>query len=301
MRQAAAAKESAAADKYLEDFLSKSETEFCSSPIKRSGNTFSFLHKTVQEYFVALHVSQELTNLTGDPDDRSSLFNLNFRDAIIKGDWSSLAIGKKLLTAGNVFNTLRFCADMVDGRAQAYVSFGPVMNLKSGVFEAQAITVADASFLPDWDSLQPSARTLWDIVQVSRLPASRSNSCAATAAANAMMILNAGGMVFGGCDLSYATLGPVSDADDTAMPKDQRNFMDVSGGVFDGADLSRAILTKARMDGCSFDHGTLEQATLMGVTLGQQPMLQGHTGRVNCLCIFPASSSLLHEHVVWLG
>ncbi len=104
----------------------------------------------------------------------------------------------------------------------------------------------------------------------------------AVAAANAMMVLNTAGMVFGGCDLSNATLGPAAD---WVAHKDQRHFMDVSGGVFDKANLTDALLSQSRLDGCSFQGASLAGADFSNISVGQLPMLLGHEDKVASVCI----------------
>eukprot|EP00048_Salpingoeca_helianthica_P014189 m.219125 g.219125 ORF g.219125 m.219125 type:complete len:1720 (+) comp15609_c0_seq4:59-5218(+) len=291
------------ADHFLDELLAKSEDEFRSSPIKRSGSTFSFLHKTVQEYFVALQVCREL----GAKRIKAEAFAVTLAGC----DLSGLLVGKRLLTAGNVYETLRFCADMVDGRGQWYVSgVTPPSIVASAMKEGKDVKEAGEQFASKW--LQPTVKAMWDIVQASRQAAARSQPSMAVAAANCMMVLNAAGMVFSGCDLSNATLGPVASSSSDAgtwssFPSDRPGegssssakycprdilttqatgiFMDVSGGVFDNANLSNALLTSARLDACTFVHANVRGANLSKVDVGQLPMLLGHAATVESVCV----------------
>ncbi len=220
---------------------------------------------------MALHVMREIGQLkyyseqiqAQDDDAEVSRFTQLLQSC----DMQSVLIGKRLVTSGNVYETLRFCADMVDGRVQHFIV---------GAESTVGMTVSD---------VQPGTRALWEIVQASRQPAARQRMSMANAAANAMMILNAGGIVFGGCNLSNATLGPTLEmGDSTTSITNSKYFMDVSGGVFVGANLSGAVLANARLDNCNFSHAVLDGADMRGVAFGQRPMLLGHTFWVNCLC-----------------
>ncbi len=289
------------ADTFLEEMLAGREEEFRCSPLRRSGNAFSFLHKTVQEYFAAMHVMRELGMLKA-MQARPSSKRVSLATMVESGDVSSLAISGKLLTAGNVSETLRFCADMVDGGVQHIISglvlgsssFPPQAghlydSLSSAHAHEAAITprVSATDSLRRKDQLQPSTLALWDIVQASRSSGARrpeAHLSTAIAAANAMMVLNAGGMVFCGCNLSNATLGPSSD-DLRGIHPDQRHFMDVSGGVFDRANLTGSILIRARLDGCSFRGACFDKVDARHVDFGQLPMLLGHTSSVYGVCV----------------
>lgn len=267
--------EASKADTFLDQMLSQSHEEFHCSPIKRSGAVLSFLHKTVQEYFVALQVVREL----GIKRSKGEVF----AKTLSLCELSSLSIGKKLLTTGNVYETLHFCADLVDKRGQWYVSGMLTPPSYLATYHNDETAASDAFY----KSLQPSVKALWDIVQASRQPAARSHLSMAIAAANSMMVLNAAGFVFGGCDLSNATLGVVGDDWRSVVhaDKDQRHFMDVSGGVFSSANLSGAVLSNARLDSCSFAGADLRRANLTGATFGQLPMLQGHEECVVSVCV----------------
>ncbi|MFN7611154.1 MAG: hypothetical protein ACK5QX_09510, partial [bacterium] len=162
LRAAKAKKAASQADSFLEELLASGEDEFQSSPVKRSGTMFSFLHKTVQEYFVALYVMHELVAKSFEKE--------TFAATLETCDLSSLLIGKKLLTSGNVYETLRFCADLVDGRGQWYIS---------GV-QPPFQTDADC-----FDTLQPAGKAVWELAQASRQPAARKQHSLAVAAANA--------------------------------------------------------------------------------------------------------------------
>ena len=85
---------------------------------------------------------------------------------------------------------------------QQYVYFGEKEELYFGGNANHVVHVAD---------IQSSARVMWDVVQASRLSVARQpdqHLAAATAAANALIILNAAGVQFSGCNFSQTTLGP---------------------------------------------------------------------------------------------
>ncbi len=88
-------------------------------------------------------------------------------------------------------------------------------------------------------------------------------------------------MLFNGRDLSGATLG------DPHHYQHQRStpFMDLSGAVMRGCNLSHSPLEYARLDQVCLDHVELDGACLEGVRFGQSPMLLGHTSTVTGLAI----------------
>lgn len=242
-----------AADRFLDELLQESAKEFQCSPIKRSGASFSFLQKTVQEFFVALAVSVELR------DKKSE--QVSFREALGSCDLSGWLIGERLLTAGNAFETLRFCADMVDGRGQWYINTKPPRQVPPSIsLELEANEKAAEDFLV---SIQPSVKAMWDIVQASRQPQARGYLSMVTAPPPA-------GIIFGDCDLSNATVGPTPSQRDASrlINQNTRYFMDVSGGMFTGADLSGAMLGHARLDSCNFDSTNMTGADLHAADLG---------------------------------
>ena len=155
------------------------QQEWRCSPLKKSGSFFSFLHKTVQEYFVGLSVCQELCQLNSG----SNLAVSQLRLLLLQGQYTtpagqSLLLARRLLHGDGALNTVRFCADLVDKRVQNYVSFGPTIDRTSGQF-------VEADPQPWADRVNPAARAMCDIVQASRLDVSRVNPDCSIAAANA--------------------------------------------------------------------------------------------------------------------
>ncbi|CAB4911310.1 unannotated protein [freshwater metagenome] len=163
-------------------------------------------------------------------------------------------------------NTVRFCADLVDKRVQNYVSFGRTVVRTSGQF-------FEKDPQPWADRVQPAARALWDTVQASRLDVARSNPDCAIAAANAITVLNAAGIIFDHCDLSHATLGPVVGGDERSVTK---FYAGLSGAVLSHANLSHACLRKASLASSCLDRADLRFANLLDVDFGQRASLLGH-------------------------
>ena len=100
-------------------------------PLRRSGDTYSFLHKSLQECFAALHMALQIVDwqLDGEPPA------------------DGLCIEEKFLT--DDVAVLKFLAQLVDQRVWAYRRQG------------QAAVDAD-------DAMQPLGRGLWDLVYESR-------------------------------------------------------------------------------------------------------------------------------------
>ena len=261
----------------IRDLLESTKTtatlEFRSSPLKKSGRTFGFLHKTIQEYFVAMAIGRELgrANLNDD-----CLVFSPLQEQLTQGKFSTktapLLLAQKLLHADGVLNTIRFCADLVDRRVQSYVSLGPIMNRASGQFSENGAAWSDRA--------SPMARALVDIVQASRTDRARANPDCAISAANAVTILNAANVIFDHCNLSHATLGPVAP---TLGNSTAKFFAGLSGAVLSNADLSYACLAQADLSSACLDGATLAHANLSQVDFGQRPMLLGHDGSVNCV------------------
>ena len=172
---------------------------------------------------------------------------------------------------------MQFCADLVEKRlsVQEYVSLGPVLDRATGSFS----TAAD---VPWTAQVQPTARALWDVVQASRLDVARSNPATPVAAANAITILNAAGIIFDHCNLSHATLGPVQAE---AAESTTKFFAVLSGAVLSHADLSYACLTKANLSSACLDHAQLGYANMLDVEFGQRAMLLGHTDSVTSVAV----------------
>ena len=256
------------------------QQEWRCSPLKKSGSFFSFLHKTVQEYFVAWAVCQELAALnTGDTLHQMLLQGQFILPASRKSTF--LLLAQKLLHSDRTLNTVRFCADLVEKRleVQNYVSLGPILNRATGRFAAGRYLDVNPHI---WVvRVQPLARALWDVVQASRLDVARANPATPVAAANSITILNAAGLVFDHCQLSHATLGPTQIGAAPAMESSTTFYADLSGAVLSYADLSHACLGRANLSTTCLDHADLRSANLWDVEFGQRTMLvQNESGHL---------------------
>ena len=102
-------------------------------PLRRSGDSYSFLHKSLQDCFAALHMADQICE-----------WQLNARK---QPPPTGLLIGEKFLTGDA--GVLKCLAQLVDQRVWAYRRQG------------QAAVDAD-------DAMQPLGRGLWDLVYESR-------------------------------------------------------------------------------------------------------------------------------------
>ena len=255
------------------------------SPIKKTGDTFSFLHKTIQEFFAALYVMQSL------PPNFQSLS----KPALVMAD---LALSQHWLNKGNDNGILRFCADLIDKNVQNYIT-GQTLN-----------------------NLQSFSKTAWDIIEASRRVGVNDplvqNGCVPTAAGNALMILNAAGLVFYGVDFSDAKLSHRLFASTASITTDlvqitshHREYpplpphvstpppapvatiarssmtgqLDLSGGVFSNCNFTRAHLQGARLDCTDLSASDFKGANMSAVSFGQMPTLTGHTSWVRSVCV----------------
>ncbi|CAB4905804.1 unannotated protein [freshwater metagenome] len=210
------------------------------SPLKKLGNIVSFLHKTVQEYFVALAVLEQLETFKPllESSDAVQVDGLDFRD---------LLLSHFFLNKGNDTGILRFCADLVDKRVQEYC-----YNLLDGTVE-----------------LQIFSKKLWDIVQVSRrVRPNDPHVChVATAAGNALMILNAAGIVFDRLNFSCAKLGYPTN---NGLSLDH-GYVNLSGGIFSACNFSNAVLTGSHLHCTILCNSTFDNAQMDSVQFGERP------------------------------
>ena len=107
----------------------------CCPLLRRSGDSYSFLHKSLQDCFAALHMAHEIAQWRLQPPPAAGQLGLK------------LSIGEKFLT--DDVGVLKFLAQLVDQRVWAYRRQG------------QAAVDADAA-------MQPLGRGLWDLVYESR-------------------------------------------------------------------------------------------------------------------------------------
>jgi len=138
-------------------------------PLRRSGDTYSFLHKSLQECFAALHMARQIAQwqLGGEPPA------------------DSLSIEEKFLT--DDVAVLKFLAQFVDQRVWRY--------------RRQSQDPVDAD-----NALQPLGRGLWDLLYQSRQLSgfahlTETNKRVVRGAANALSVLAAAGVSFcGSCE-----------------------------------------------------------------------------------------------------
>ena len=135
-------------------------------PLRRSGDTYSFLHKSLQECFAALHMARQIAQwqLGGEPPA------------------DSLSIEEKFLT--DDVAVLKFLAQFVDQRVWRY--------------RRQSQDPVDAD-----NALQPLGRGLWDLLYQSRqlsglAQLTEANKRVLRGAANALSVLAATGVSFCG-------------------------------------------------------------------------------------------------------
>jgi WD40 repeat protein len=329
--------------------------EFLCSPLRRQGDSYAFVHRTVQEYFTALAVLRTLGKLKYEQP--IALHSPTVYSTTVLAPSTATAamsaplpITRAALAAGDGLGVVRFCADMVDVRVQYYVTMlrdawqatptatpeatdgssstrNPPTSSSADSFSDLPPLSPDAKAMlasrgvTTWEDVAVSSRALWDLVQLSRsvsidahspptlAPSSSATTAearlrAATAAANALTILNAAGLVFARCDLSRALLGPPTplttasasasaSASGTSSSGPSPVFLDLSGGIFSYCDLRGACLNNARLANVQFDGANLTGARLLGVTFGQQPKLLGHDGEVTSLSMSPDGSTLV--------
>ena len=151
-------------------------------PMRRSGDTYSFLHKSLQECFAALHMARQICEWQLTRSEQQP----------------ELCIGEKFLT--DDVAVLKFLAQLVDQRVWAYRRQG------------QATVDAD-------DAMQPLGRGLWDLVHESRrlqqlqqqpmddAKLSKADEGVVRAAANAISVLVCAGVSMANVCLCLAELG----------------------------------------------------------------------------------------------
>ena len=185
------------------------------SPLRKSCDVYSFLHKSVQEYFAALHICKQLAVLVSQHGLGSSQM-----DAL-----AAQPIAQKLLT--DDYGVLQFAAEFVDQRVWQYAPQWPAPRplVRHGVCV-----------------FQPQGKALFDVVEASRdlswFKRTYSNCRPwAVAAANAVSVLNASGTRLARREWSGVVLGGdwKEDAGRRTLP-----WADLSGAVLSGSDLRGA-------------------------------------------------------------
>ncbi|MDF1630920.1 MAG: pentapeptide repeat-containing protein, partial [Alcanivoracaceae bacterium] len=260
------------------------------SPVLRTEHTYSFLHKSIQEFLCARHISRQLVQLIGRSIEL-------WQTILMKpGTFSKLHLGKTLLTRD--YGVLRFMGDLVDScglvlcryhaNSHTFARTDPcahaadmhsgnerkVSHIPSSVASHTAHSVA---------AVQPLARAFFDVVEASKHVIADAVN---VAAANAASVLNASGVPLSGLDWSGVQLGP-------AVPRTERNtvngsvhYADLSGAMLHSTCLRRANLSHCRLKGAILDSADLrhtrdDKAEWTSCT----KVLSGHTGSVSSVCL----------------
>jgi len=127
--------------------------------------------------------------------------------------------------------------------------------------------------------------------------ASRASAALATAAANAITVLNIARFPFSGLDFSSIRIGGILPAGEALLPEDEKHIPDATHETpYQGANLDYAILDSTNLKNADLRGVSLHQAFLRntqlqgahmaGVRLGQRPYLQ-HEDFVNCILLLP--------------
>ena len=150
-----------------------------SCPVRRSGNRFSFIHKSLQEFFAALHIARQVNERQLEVDSGSPAPDEPF------------LIGEKLLT--EEVAVLKFLANLVDPRVW--------------LFRRRSPAAAD----DDSEATQPLGRGLFELVYASRRVAHESKDSrqelgasdkqVVRCAANALSVLVCAGVSMAGACL----------------------------------------------------------------------------------------------------
>ena len=174
------------------------------APLRRSGDRYSFLHKSLQEYLAARHIAKQLNELVAEADlarmmqqqqqaASGTTASINPFGDDINNIIKQLHIAQKLLN--DDVAVLRFVADLVDTR----------------IWQYKLAAVDKHPNEPE--QYQPLGRALWDLIELSkRAELDDENNLMRCAAANAMSVLNAAGVGFSGRDLSGIRVGPRSSS-----------------------------------------------------------------------------------------
>ena len=266
----AAAASTVEQDAWLKElFLAKDDTEQQSqqkrecSPLRKSGDDYAFLHKSLQEYFSALSIASELIIL--DEDE----WQQTLKDSTRLG---RLKITQKLLT--DDYAVLRFAAELVDQRVRGYIPTWATLSA----------TEEKASDQGHLQQFQPFGKALFDLIEASRhfsedqVESNRIN----VAAANAISILNYANVSLAGRDFSKAQLGALPK---TEWQKGTHAFADLNCALLDSANLQEANLDGSRLQEASLRFADLRRCELSNVILGRGRTLQGHTDTVRSLAL----------------
>jgi hypothetical protein len=243
--------------------LSKDDTEEqrqqkrACSPLRKSGDNYAFLHKSLQEYFSALSIASEL--ILPEEDKWHAILKDPSR-------LSKLKITQKLLT--DDYAVLRFAAELVDQRVRGYIPTWATTSNEEKTSEQQ---------------FQPFGKALFDLIEASRhfsldqVESSKIN----IAAANAITILNYASVSLAGRDFSKAQLGALPNSAQAGT----HAFADLNCALLDSTNLQEANLDGARLQEASLRFADLRRCELSNVILGRGRTLQGYSETVWSLAL----------------
>jgi hypothetical protein len=181
------------------------------SPLRRSGDTFRFLHKSLQEYLAALHIALETTNgwlaakLKEETDPPGQQQQRPWaRDGKLI---DALALSKRPLTYDVAI--LRFASELVHASARAYDPDAAI--IRAGPNSAAQVAVAASDPEP-----QPLGCALWELLYAARRALDDSSEepagaepdeAVVRATGNAASVLNWANVPFSGRNLRGLVLG----------------------------------------------------------------------------------------------
>jgi hypothetical protein len=264
------------------------------SPLRRSGDTFRFLHKSLQEYLAALHIALETTNgwlaakLREETDPPGQQQQRPWaRDGKLI---DALALSKRPLTYDVAI--LRFASELVHASARAYDPDAAI--IRAGPDPAAQVAVAASDPEP-----QPLGCALWELLYAARRALDDSSEepaeaepdeAVVRAAGNAASVLNWANVPFSGRNLRGLVLGH-APADRGSGHDDSANHVpfvvDLHGAMLHRADLTGACLRHVRLQQALLDGAVMRNAVLGGVVFGEYAAFRGHAREVHAVVLSP--------------
>ncbi len=213
---------------------SKIQSKLLASPIKKTGdNHYSFLHPSIQDYFVARELFDQLVVIMQSlqPISTASMDSKQIESHIIAETLSEEKMTQQILQANPPFAKLTF-------------------NIKDKLlrYERQIL-----DFMVERLAQEPKYKAvLWAIVE-----RSKKDATVAKAAANAITILNAAGVSFASRDLRKINIPGA----------------DLSSGILDSTQLQGANMTGVNLQGAWLREANLSEAQLKDINFGELPLL----------------------------